>query len=77
MKRWYMIVRVTGYIAALAGLILFTTGRQDAASARTLAGGVLLAVGFVAFFCSYLLYTMIRLRRGTGIVRETGNKNGP
>jgi len=72
-----MILRVMGYIAGLAGLILFTTGRQDASSMRALVGSSLLIAGFAAFLGSYVLYIMMRLRRGSGVVYDVEKKNGP
>ena len=77
MKRWYMIARAVGYAAGLLGLILFTLGRQDANPFRLKVGGGLLVVGFLAFFCSYVLFVAIRMQRRSCALREPPKQNGP
>ncbi len=62
MKRMYWIARIVGYVGMLAGVIFFTTGRQDGANLRAQIGAALLLTGFAAFIFSYVLYAIQRMR---------------
>jgi hypothetical protein len=65
MIRAYTVFRLAGYVAGLAGLILFTLGRQDPGRPAwfTPAGGALLLLSFACFFASYVLFVLNRLMR--------------
>lgn len=66
MTRLYGIFRIAGYAGGLAGLVLFTFGRQTAGAPAWMApaGGVLIILSFMAFFASYVLFVLHRLMRG-------------
>lgn len=65
MIRAYTLFRLVGYVAGLAGLVLFAIGRQDAGSPAwmTPVGGALILLSFAAFFASYILFVLNRLMR--------------
>jgi hypothetical protein len=59
------ILRLLGYAAGLAGMILFTRGRQSSAppGGMTGAGSALLVISFVAFIGSYIVHVINQLTR--------------
>ena len=62
-RKLYILCRVMGYLCGLAGVVLFTLGRQAAEprSLMTLSGGVLLIACFACFLATYILYIVARL----------------
>ena len=64
LRKVYIALRIGGYVGGLLGLILFTLGRRSEIPKPEIvsAGGVLILLGFLAFFASYVIYVATRLR---------------
>ncbi|MBU0679272.1 MAG: hypothetical protein KJ626_14315 [Verrucomicrobia bacterium] len=65
MKKAHFILRITGYVSGLLGLLLLVVGRNISGSSENLAsiGAGLLVLMFVTFALSYVVYFAFLMKR--------------